>query len=196
MLTKIPAKSSSFSRAELIQVDSLARTIYAEMQGCYRYGLHYPMAVARIILNRAEATEKSEAREKQFIKGQHSKDKPNVAKVATSPSQFKVWEAGNNTHHALCPPSSKDIFWKKGAKPTAEDLAIWENSLRIAIEAIKYPKTFKERTGGDDFNILFYTSGTEKFYDFTRVDKIIQERDFKKECLRFWVEPKRDKKKS
>lgn len=196
LLRKIPSKSSSFNRSELIQIDSLARTIYAEMQGCYKYGLHYPMAVARIILNRAEAAERSKGRAEQFIKGTHSEEKPNAAKVATSSSQFKVWEAGNNTHHALCPPSSKDVFWKKGAKPSSEDLAIWENSLRIAIEATKFPTVFKQRTGGDNFNILFYTSGKSSFYDFVRVDRLIQERDFKKECLQFWVEPKKSKKKS
>lgn len=196
LLGKLPTKTKNFTHQELIQIDSLARTLYGEMQGCYRFGLHYPMAVARIVLNRANEIVKKPYRESEFIKGEHNTQKPSVAKIVTSPSQFKVWQTEQNLEQILCPPTSPSKYWKKGAKPTPDDLAIWTNTLKIAIEAIKYPATFRVRTGEDDFPILFYTSNRDSFYDMIKVEKRMLNREFKDKCLNFWVENPKSKSKS
>ncbi|MCB0370071.1 MAG: hypothetical protein KDD45_11765, partial [Bdellovibrionales bacterium] len=72
--------------------------------------------------------------------------------------------------------------------PSAEELAIWNNTLKIAIEAVKFPESFKDRTGGDRFKYLFYTSNTGKFYDMKQEHPKILGREFKKLCLEFWKE--------
>ncbi len=195
LLGKLPAKTKNFTHQELIQIDSLARTLYGEMQGCYRYGLHYPMAVARIVLNRVQEIQKNPYRESEFIKGTHSSHKPPLARIVTSPSQFSVWKPEQNLDHALCPPSSPSKYWKKNAKPSSEDLSIWTNTLKVAIEAVKYPNTFRTRTGDNNFPILFYTSNRDSFYDMIKVEKRILNRDFKGKCLNFWVENTKGKSK-
>lgn len=200
VMPKLPNGSANLTRDQLISIDSLARTLYGEVQGCYKYGLHYPLAVARVILNRSELADKSKAREEQFIKGEHAKQKSSLSKIVTSPTQFNVWMRDKNLSHALCPPATKERFWKAAARPSAEDLAIWKNSVRIAVEAIKFPDSFKARTGGDSFSYLFYTSNVGKFYNMKQEFPQILGRQFDSKCLEFWreqpVEPKKKEEKT
>ncbi len=184
---------------DLINIDALARTLYGEMGGCFRNGLQYPMAVARIIVNRSEAKNKHGL----FIKSSHADGKPTLAKVATTPSQFNNWMKKDNEsdpngplHHSLCPP--KEInkpFWNS-QKASKEDVEVWKNAVRIATEAIIYPKKFKERTSDLD-GIYFYTSGMGKFYNSKLIaGKKINDRPIdSSRCIELWTEPTAVKKK-
>ncbi len=182
------------TQQNLIEIDSLSRTMYAEMASCYRSGLQYPMAVAKIILNRTE----KKSRHKEFIKPPHEMPKPDVAKVCTSPSQFNCWMkqiAGvkNNTlHHALCPPQKENTpFWNGKVAPKYET-DLWKNSVRIATEAILHPNKFDKRTS--DINVkngnFFYTSGMGKFFNMKqRKDYTVDGNPLdKSRCLEIWTE--------
>lgn len=185
---------------DLINIDALARTLYGEMGGCFRNGLQYPMAVARIIVNRTEAKNKHSL----FIKNTHVDEKPTLARVATTPSQFNNWMKKDNEndpngplHHSLCPP--KEInkpFWN-AQKASKEDVEVWKNAVRIATEAIIYPKKFKERTS-DLEGIYYYTSDMGKFYNSELItNKKINGRPIEStRCIELWTEPTAKKKKS
>ncbi len=105
-LPKVKSESGeAMTQAQLIEIDSLARTLYGEMAQCYKHGLQYPLAVAKIIQNR-----KNSKRDREFIDPPHSPGKPKAAQVATTPSQFSMWhrtiagKKNNPLHHGLCPP--------------------------------------------------------------------------------------------
>lgn len=177
------------SRDELIQIDALARTLYGEMAICYRRGLQYPMAVARIIVNRAN----EESREGEFIKPPHSNRTPALVQVCTTPSQFSMWlgkikgTANEPLHHGMCPPTELNgPFWKSSQAP-ANEYDIWKNTLRIATEAILYPKQFKKRTNQIDG--FFYTSGVGKFYNMKKEVPSIEGKPIDRAaCLEIWKE--------
>ena len=184
---------------DLINIDALARTLYGEMGGCFRNGLQYPMAVARIIVNRSEAKTKHGL----FIKSTHVDGKPTLAKVATTPSQFNNWMKTDNEndlngplHHSLCPPKEVNKPFWKAQKASKEDVEVWNNAVRIATEAIIYPKKFKERTSDLD-GIYFYTSDMGKFYNSKLIThKKINDRPIDStRCIELWTEPTAVKKK-
>lgn len=147
------------TKQDVVAVDALARTMYGEMARCYRKGLQYPMAVARMAVNRAE----NKKRRQEFIKPPQSDNKPDLAKVTTSASQFSMWrkmkknkKENKPLHQALCPPTEKNQpFWKSNQAPAVE-ANIWKNTMRIATEAVLYPKQFKRRTA--EIDGYFYTS--------------------------------------
>lgn len=177
------------TQEEVIQIDTLSRTLYGEMAKCYRRGLEYPMAVAKMIMNRAENT----SRHAEFIKPPHIDNKPTLSKVCTSPSQFSMWLKSINgqpnkpLHHGLCPPIKKDApFWHSQQAPAAE-YDIWKNTVRIATEAILYPKKFKKRTS--EINGYFYTSGVGKFFNMKQqFPKIEGQKIDRSSCLEIWKE--------
>ncbi|GEM_PF-1837659 len=131
---------------DLVNIDSLARTLYGEMAKCYRYGLEYPMTVAKIITNRTNDPDGH----RTFIQGQHAPGKPTAAKVATTGNQFSMWlrNAGGPLHHGLCPPRElgKPFYRSKSASKFEND--IWVSTMRIATEAVLYPEQFAKRTAG------------------------------------------------
>ncbi len=150
------------TKKDVVAIDALARTMYGEMARCYRKGLQYPMAVARIAVNRAE----TKRRHQEFIKPPQKDDKPDLAKVTTSASQFSMWrktkglpgskKPNEPLHQALCPPIQKNKpFWKSQQAPAMES-DIWKNTVRIATEAVLHPIQFKKRTAQIDG--FFYTS--------------------------------------
>lgn len=151
------------TRKDLIDIDALARTTYAEMARCYKYGLQYPMAVMRVSLNRSQYKTK-------FVRKTHDKNKGTLAKVVTSPSQYSTWLAkisgkkNISYRQALCPPSNpKKLFWTGGLPPRMEK-NIWKNTLLMATETVLFPKKFKKRTS--EIKVEHYTSGMdiETFY--------------------------------
>ncbi|WP_413568353.1 hypothetical protein ACLWBD_12165 [Bdellovibrio sp. HCB117] len=175
------------TQQDLIEVDALARTLYAEMARCYKHGLHYPMTVAKISINRAEASQ----RKAEFIKGDHAAIKTPLAKVVTSPSQFSLWlkkidgKDNPSLRHGLCPPSSKDKAFWTGAKPPPFEQDIWENTMRIATEAVLFPKKFNART--KQVKQFHYTSGMDGFYGMKQVFPWIEERKVSKNaCVQVW----------
>lgn len=160
--TKPPAmlteSGKPMTRSQLIEIDAMARTLYGEMAACYKHGLQYPMTVAKIIQNRSES-----GRDREFIKPPHQTDKPKTAMIATSPSQFSMWhqtiqgKKNNPLHHGLCPPQKSGApFWRSRSAPKQEH-DIWMNTVRIATEAVLYPKQFKKRT--QQVQQLHYSSG-------------------------------------
>ncbi len=77
----------------LVEIDSLARTIYAEMQSCVPIGSEYPMAVARIIKNRQKRVQEAPGSATEFLyeKDPHWPGKSISSKAAASPVQFSCW---------------------------------------------------------------------------------------------------------
>jgi hypothetical protein len=178
---------------QLADIDALARTLYGEMAGCYKHGLQYPMAVAKIASNRANAPEKTK---KAFL-GQdsaHNDKKDDLARVVTTPSQFNVWKKYNEDGTtngsltlALCPPSdpNKDS-WQK-FKPGKDELAIWENTLRIATEAVLFPNKFNNRTSEVKSTYYDYNSGPADPWGYHRVYPSIDGRKVSRvACMQIW----------
>lgn len=178
---------------QMADIDALARTLYGEMAGCYKHGLQYPMAVAKIAQNRANAPDKIK---KTFMgeSGSHNSKKEDLAKVVTTPSQFSVWMKYNpdgkiNTslRMALCPPSDPNkASWQK-FKPGKDELAIWENTLRIATETVLFPKKFTQRTSEIRENYYDYTSGPIDPWGYDRVYPRVEGRRVDRvACMQIW----------
>lgn len=177
------------SEIDLIDIDALARTLYAEMARCYKNGLQYPMTVAKIAVNRAEAKD----RHREFIKDPHASNKGDLARVTTSATQFSLWltkisgKANNSLRQALCPPVDKSTTFWTGSKPPPFETDIWENTIRIATEAVLYPKQFKART--KNVKQYFYTSGMKVFYGMKQVNPTIEDRKVARDsCVQVWDE--------
>lgn len=152
--TKTP---SYMSNDQLIEIDALSRTLYGEMARCYKHGLQYPMTVAKIIQNRKVKNRKG------FVQPPHEPGKPMTAKVATTPSQFSMWhkvvagKKNNPLRHGLCPPQKPGgPYWHSQKAPKMEN-DIWQNTVRIATEAVLDPKTFNKRT--QNVKQTHYSSG-------------------------------------
>jgi hypothetical protein len=185
-------KNKPITKSNLIDIDALSRTLYGEMAVCFKQGLQYPMAVAKIILNRSE----NQKRHKEFIKPPHDDGKPNIAKVCTTPTQFSMWfkkvggEKNNPLHHGLCPPQQEfEPYWNgKSAAKYESDL--WKNAVRIATEAVLHPTQFKRRTAS--VNGYFYTSGMGQFLGMKQEKKLsIEGRPLSNnKCIEIWKETK------
>ena len=191
---KIKSESGELmTQAQLIEIDSLARTLYGEMAQCYKHGLQYPLAVAKIIQNR-----KNSNRDGEFIKPPQAKGKPKVAQVATTPSQFSMWhktiagKKNNPLHHGLCPPQKPgQPFWRSKSTPKQEN-DIWLNTVRIATEAVLHPKEFDRRTS--EIKGFHYSSGMSDrpnkwMKKMEQVNPSIQGRKIERNaCLEIWME--------
>ncbi|WP_413288674.1 hypothetical protein [Bdellovibrio sp. HCB337] len=178
---------------EMADIDALARTLYGEMAGCFKHGLQYPMAVAKIAYNRANAPDKVR---KTFVgnNADHSSRKDDLARVVTTPSQFNVWKKYNEDGKvngslklALCPPSDPNkASWQK-FKPGKDELAIWENALRIATETVLFSNKFNRRTSEIRDNIYDYNSGPRDPWGYTRIYPRIEGRRVDRvACMQVW----------
>tara|TARA_B110001454_G_C12722992_1_gene435609 strand:- start:10818 stop:12122 length:1305 start_codon:yes stop_codon:yes gene_type:complete len=155
---------------DVANVDAMARTLYGEMAQCYRYGLEYPMTVAKIIKNRA--SEDGKRYRSVFIQGDHSAGKSDLMKVATTPSQFSMWRSVKDNgplHHGLCPPRElgKPFYRSKSASKFEND--IWVNTMRIATEAVLFPTQFAKRT--QDVTDFHYTSNLSRYKGTDKLPK-------------------------
>ena len=184
----LAADGKAMTQAQLIEIDSIARTLYGEMGGCFKHGLHYPFAVTRVLVNRSESN-----REKEFIRGPHDPSKSNMSKVTTSASQLNVWMKRHEgkinppLKQALCPPQDKDQNFYTGRHPSKFETDIWKNSVRIATQAVLFPKDFKARTSKVD--VLFYTSGMQNFLGMKQVERSIEGRPVSLDkCVQLWKE--------
>jgi hypothetical protein len=94
--------------------------------------------------------------------------------------------------HTLCPPSRPDEPYYGGEKPYPELLAIWHNTVKIAVEATLYPEQFNKKTDSLK-DVLHYTSDRSSFYGFCPFKNAVV--DGKKlessRCLNLWIDPKR-----
>ncbi len=226
----------------LIEIDSLARTIYAEMQGCVPIGAEYPMAVARVMKNRESMMANKPGKKKEFIYQQEPQwpGKSLSTQAASSPVQFTSWNldmidfdelreargdraadlirSGKsrkeaniqarkeiapdpNTKeyykfnksgllHTLCPPSDPNKpDWSGQVPPDPNQLAIWKTVVKIATDAVLYPKEFDKKTSQLE-GIAHYTSDRSSFYDMKQVCPSIEGKKLtNNRCLNLWVPP-------
>lgn len=191
---KIRSESGDMmTQSQLIEIDALARTLYGEMAQCYKHGLQYPMAVAKMIQNR-----KVSNRDREFIKPPHAAGKPKTAQIATTPTQFSMWhrtiagKKNNPLHHGLCPPQKPgQPFWRSKSTPKQEN-DIWLNTVRIATEAVLHPKEFNRRTG--EIKGFHYSSGMSAnpnswMKKMQQVQPTIEGRKIERNaCLEVWME--------
>ena len=189
-------QNKAMTQADLINIDALARTLYGEMGGCFKKGLQYPMAVARVAINRLDNENKWEEFTGTNVK-RTNQPIPKLAKLLTTPEKFNNWTGKTNNgplHQSLCPPSQAGKpYWNENAA-SKEEAAIWKNAVRIATEAVLYPNQFKARSPGMK-NVHFYTSGMGKFMNSKRVTASIDGRSLANtDCVELWTDPKPKKK--
>lgn len=200
---KAIAKSdgSPVTPEDLVEIDSLARTIYGEMASCFRHGVQYPMAVARIAMNRVEFSKKLEEDNKNrkkkvtdpFIQGPHNSQKTHLSKVVTSPIQFNAWLRKLNSKKnpsmdmALCPARDPKQKLLDGRMPGPQELAVWKSSVKIASDAVLNRKEFLAKTDGVK-DIKNYTSAMGQFYGMKQQKgRKIAGLEIKKDsCVELW----------
>lgn len=119
----IKENGQPLSRQDMVDIDVLARTIYAEMASCTPIGAQYPMAVARVIRNREIAMQENPQYKKEFIRHEssHDQNKSLMSQAATSPVLFTAWNQTMIDFNKL--ESSREIeekaLMKKGLSQTA-----------------------------------------------------------------------------
>ncbi len=181
---------------DLVNIDSLARTIYGEMGKCFRKGLQYPIAAALVAVNRFD----NKSRFKEWTKSQVKRkvaSLPPLTRIVTTPEKFNVWKVyasgkvNGPLHHSLCPARAVNKpFWKTKRASQAE-VDIWKNAVRIATEAVMFPSRFKARSPAMK-NINFYTSGMGQYQDYMQVFPFVNDRPLEHfECIEMWKEPGR-----
>ena len=179
---------------DLINIDSLARTIYGEMGKCFRKGLQYPIAAALVALNRAE----NKPRFKEWTSSRTKRklaSVPALTRIVTTPEKFNVWKAyegekiNGPLHHSLCPARKVNKpFWKT-TKASQAEVDIWKNAVRIATEAVMFPTKFKSRSPAMK-NMNFYTSGMGQYKDYAQVFPFVNDRPLENfDCIEIWKEP-------
>ncbi|MEK6773432.1 MAG: hypothetical protein AABY64_05800 [Bdellovibrionota bacterium] len=171
------------TRNDLINIDALARTLYGEVASCFKKGLNHPMAVARIAINRANTDQSA------YITGRHKTGKPTLAKMLTSDTQFNTWSDEHIDEKTKLPRSNPAL--ENALCPQSKD-AVWKNAVRIATEAVLYPKKFEERTAAVGDNVKNFTSRmdfSERYKKFKEVKPKIEGRALAKECVRLWEIP-------
>lgn len=173
----------------LFAIESMARTIYGEMRGCTKYGMRYPMAVARVIMNRAADVSKkgvsenfiapksegfksnSVGEDKRFFK--NADELMIVPHLFEAPRQFSTWNRGDaNNDEALCP---------KTESPE------WKAALNISVLAVMKDPEFMRKTE-NLAGVKYYTSGIVPSWGAQELEgKSVDGQPVdKKSCLRFW----------
>lgn len=179
---------------DLMNIDSLARTLYGEMGKCFKKGLQYPIAAALVAVNRLE----NKSRFKEWTSSQVRRkvaSVPPLTRIVTTPEKFNNWKVYANgkvngpLHHSLCPARALNKpFWKT-ARASQAEVEIWKNAVRIATEAVMFPTKFKSRSPAMK-NINFYTSGMGQYADYTQVFPFVNDRPLENfDCIEMWKEP-------
>ncbi len=183
---------------DIVTIDALARTLYGEMGICFKHGLHYPMAVAKIALNRSRSDELAFFRFTNSATHIQGKSKLNM--IVTTPSQFQSWIPKEEVRienksvkttafkQTLCPPSNPNKNFYLGYKPDIDQLNIWTNAVRIATEAVLFPDKFDKRT--HSITGTLYSSGLAgNPWDKKKVFRKIEGRSLSLEsCIQIWVD--------
>lgn len=197
------------TKEDLVNIDALSRTLYSEMARCYNDGLHYPLAVAKVIANRADYAQENRSLQPgvadpfRVRDSRHLSDKPMLARIVTAPYQFSVWNPkkgkgelnSSGLSQALCPPSGP-TYWKTNARGQALrtppfEQEIWQDTLKIATQAVLFPDNFENRT--KDVQELYYTSGIENFYGLPQVTRWIDNKPISNgECMNLFKGLPRD----
>lgn len=172
-LNKSASGIKNLSPKQVKSINAVALTLYAEMGRCVSKGLQYPLAVARVMYNRAQYEEKKMG-PPRFInaKTHHDVSKEYIDRVVTEPSQFSAWLRKLNGRpnpslmHLLCPPSGdKNFFWNSQDVPDYER-RIWKNILKISYDMILHPAQFEARTRSLS-DVYYYTSGAARIKGIT-----------------------------
>lgn len=179
------------TQADLINIDALARTLYGEMGKCFSKGLQYPIAAARVAINRVDAA----PRMSEWVDPPQANGKPALAQIITTPKKFNNWMAHNGRrpngplHQSLCPPKAIDQpFWKEN-QASKDEVDIWQKAVLIATEAVLYPTKFKARSPAMN-DIYFYTSGMGHYGKNKLVHPVINGRPLDDDsCVEAWKEP-------
>jgi len=210
-LSKLPTRSNGqkITRDDIINIDTLARTLYGEMGGCFTKGLHYPMAVARIAINRIKLKDSYT----EFINKKQNLNKPTLSQILASPNQFNNWQhtikakiktkpneptpdpdfiikPNPSLHQSLCPPvSMKHDFWN--GKPTQDNIDRWQEAVEIATMAVLDNEDFMKMTNSLD-GLYYYTSNVGRFGktgEYVQVKPSIDGRKLSNtDCIEIWKE--------
>jgi len=210
-LSKLPTRSNGqkITSNDIINIDALARTMYGEIGGCFTKGLHYPMAVARIAINRLEKKDSYT----EFINKKQNLKKPDLSQVLASPNQFNNWQhtikakiktkpnepapepdyvikANPSLHQSLCPPvSMKQEFWN--GKPTQDNIDRWLEAVEVATMAILDHENFMKMTDSLK-GLYYYTSNVGRFGkpgEYVQVKPSIDGRKLSNtDCIEIWKE--------
>lgn len=169
---------------QLIEIDMLSRTMYAEMAMCGHNHPEYLDIVARVVVNRADFDKKFRSEKKspsefsdesRHFDLKHREGETPLMGVLTSSRKFNPWDMylrkgvfnQSGVSQALCPPSSDEVFWgssarKKGDRVPSSERTVWNKILKVATEAILYQDHFKNRTRDLGDILLFQTQIYEK----------------------------------
>jgi hypothetical protein len=155
------------SANDLVAIDNLARTVYSEMNECFHKGIQYPMAAAKVALNRADLLDAGKGFP-HFGNGPQASGKPTISKVLTAPYQFSVWNhigAANPKDKtvlmSLCPARDESKNNWRGGKPSPRDREAWDMAVKIATEAILFRPRFDAKTSG--IKQTYYTSKRKEY---------------------------------
>ncbi len=141
---------------QLEAIDVLARVLFGEMRSCTNIGLQYPMAVAKVALNRAEHARKRKPDgslfplpSKRGLTGVPVEE--SLVKILGTPLQFSALnQDDSNLAKVMCPVVPRK---RKGPDPSIE---AWKKSVKVAAMAILDAKDFKEKT--KSVSVFHYTS--------------------------------------
>lgn len=155
------------SADDLVAIDNLARTVYSEMNECFHKGIQYPMAAAKVALNRADLLDAGKGFP-HFGRGPQAYGKPTISKVLTAPYQFSVWNhigAANPKDKtvlmSLCPARDESKNNWRGGKPSPRDREAWDMAVKIATEAVLFRPRFDAKTSG--IKQTYYTSKRSEY---------------------------------
>jgi hypothetical protein len=170
-------KNTSYSKAQMLSIDTLARSLYGEMREveCSGDTSSYYKEIARVMINRAAMIKKKGGPIEAFI----SNDSINALKkngdlkkvsifeilphVISSPSQISSWNANDdNLINNLCPdPQSSE-----------NNSAAWEMAKAVAIEAVLNTNTFLSETKNIGSSLFYASKIRPKWEDDKRFTKL------------------------
>lgn len=170
LMRSTPVPKDVRNKENLVSIDALARTIYSEMNGCFKMGIQYPMAVAKVVLNRKKLLEQNRS-PIHFFHGPHHPESTPIQTLVTAKHQFSVWNyiGARNPNDktvlmSLCPTraESSKHNWKSEV-PNPEEVENWKTAVKIATEAVLYPDSFQSKTS--HLTQYYYTSGMRSYND-------------------------------
>lgn len=182
------------TKADWVAIDVMARTLYAEMASCFKHGAHYPEAVAKIAVNRADFVSDPQMKSRASLFVNASDTNPlhaPLTKVFFRKGQFSVWNKDDPARRmTMCPPSNaaKD-FWA-GHPPTPDESKIWREAVRIASEAVLSGESFRRRT--KDMTSVYYNVNqdlSEQGYKRVRGASVGGDSLSRGRCIQVWNHP-------
>lgn len=193
---------TNISREELIEIDALSRTNYAEM--ATTCPIEYVGASAKVAINRlatymAAKDKGNTGKMHEMIGKDHHPESPLLARILTEPSKYNNWDYNkisgdklSNIRQSLCPPISPESKYFGGPKAPKPFVGPWLNSLRVAIEAILFGTHFGSGKRAGHVKSSFYSSAVDmaKMKEDNTVVSVFGRTLKDKNCIRLWKDPK------